>query len=221
MNDPEQNEDRIIPIEDARKGQKKQADNGQKEVAQKDQQHEEAADISRTKAIVEALLFATDSPLSPKKLADLADVEGGVKSVRKIVETLNHEYDGQNRPYQIENIGGGFRLYTRPEFDPWVHELNQTKQQDKLSQAALESLAIISYRQPITRAEIEDIRGVQSGYILRSLIEKSLVKVVGRSDELGRPLLYGTTNDFLETFGLSSLNDLPELDDPDISGGPE
>jgi segregation and condensation protein B len=137
--------------------------------------------------------------------------------MRSLVEELTEEYREQNRAFTIEEIAGGFQLMTRPEFHPWVSKLRETQQQDSLSQAALETLAIVAYRQPITRADIEDIRGVQSGYILRSLIEKSLVRVTGRSEELGRPLLYGTTREFLDAFDLNSLRDLPEIDDPDSS----
>jgi len=160
--------------------------------------------------IVEALLFATPSPLSPSRINDLTGI-GGTKKTESLLQGLKEKYEEENRPCFLQEVAGGYQLRTRPQFDPWVSKLRSKQQQDTLSRAALETLSIIAYRQPITRAQIEDIRGVQSGYILRSLIEKSLVKVTGRSDELGRPLLYATTKKFLEVFGLASLKDLPAL----------
>jgi segregation and condensation protein B len=171
-------------------------------------------DFKEITTIIEALLFAASNPLTTKKLSNLAGA-GGARTARKAVEALREEYDRNQKPYTVSEIDGGFRLLTRPEFDTWVGKLRKKEQSDTLSQAALETLAIVAYRQPIMRADIEDIRGVQSGYILRSLIEKSLVRVAGRSEELGRPLLYATTGKFLDAFGLASLDELPELDDLD------
>ncbi len=162
------------------------------------------------KGIIEALLFSAPTPLSGRKLAELSGA-GDARVVRRIVEALGEDYDSQARAFTVEEVAGGYLLFTRPDFHPWVGKLHRREQEDTLSQAALEALAIVAYKQPITRAQIEDIRGVQSGYILRSLIEKSLVRVAGRSEELGRPLLYGTTAIFLELFGLPSLKELPKL----------
>ncbi len=182
-------------------------------------QQVEAGELSReeVKGLVEALLFAAAGPLSAAKLAGLAGTRGSL--VRSIVEELKAEYDVQSRAFTVEQIAGGYQLLTRQEFHPWVSKLRQREREETLSQAALETLAIVAYRQPIMRAEIEDIRGVQSGYILRSLIEKSLVRVTGRGEELGRPLLYGTTDKFLQLFGLSSLDDLPKLEELDPPSG--
>ncbi len=179
-----------------------------------DSETPEPGELSREeiKRIVEALLFAAGSPLSNRRLHELTGVGGG-GLVRSIVEELKAEYDGRAGAFTLENIAEGHQFLTRPEFEPWVRKLRQKEHEDSLSQAALETLAIVAYRQPIMRAEIEDIRGVQSGYILRSLIEKSLIRVAGRSEELGRPLLYGTTGKFLEVFGLASLKDLPKLEE--------
>ncbi len=168
--------------------------------------------------IVEALLFAAQSPLKPARIRELLGLQN-TQQVAGFVRELQDGYDRDNKPYFVQEVAGGYQLRTRPEFHPWVSKLEQKQQQDTLSQAALETLSIVAYRQPLTRAEIEDIRGVQSGYILRSLIEKALVRVTGRSEELGRPLLYGTTPEFLEAFGLASLNDLPALDNPDTPAG--
>ncbi|MFW6279460.1 MAG: SMC-Scp complex subunit ScpB [Planctomycetota bacterium] len=174
-------------------------------------------EFTEIKTIIEALLFAAEEPLSSSKLAELSGAENG-HVARKAVEALEEEYDFRSKPYAVQEIAGGFRILTRPEFDTWVGKLREKEQTDSLSQAALETLAIVAYRQPIMRAEIEDIRGVSSGYILRSLIEKSLIRVTGRSDELGRPLLYGTTKKFLDAFGLSSLDQMPALDDLEDEG---
>jgi len=169
-------------------------------------------DRQAVKGIIEALLFSSSSPLSAKRMASLAEIKSAAV-VRSICEELKAEYDGQGRAFALEEIAGGYQLLTRPEYHTWLGNLRQKEQEDNLSQAALETLAIIAYRQPITRAQIEDVRGVQSGYILRSLIEKSLVSVQGRSEELGHPLLYATTKQFLDAFSLASLKDLPNLDE--------
>ena len=186
----------IIPIEQARQAQPSQPQR------------------SELKGILEALLFAAAGPLSTGRLAELAGASSAAL-IREVLEELKAEYDGAGHAFALEEIAGGYQLLTRQDFQPWVNRLRHREHEDRLSQAALETLAIIAYRQPITRAEIEDIRGVQSGYILRSLLEKSLVRVVGRSEELGRPLLYGTSREFLEVFGLPSLKALPKLDAPE------
>jgi segregation and condensation protein B len=160
------------------------------------------------KRIVEALLFASDVPLNATRLAGISGAADG-RLVRSIVRGLQHEYESAGRAFCIEEIAGGFQLLTRREFAPWLEKLRQRRERDTLSKAALETLAIVAYRQPVTRAVIEDIRGVQCGHILRSLVDRRLAKVAGRSDELGRPLLYGTTKRFLQAFGLRSLTDLP------------
>ncbi len=164
----------------------------------------------RVKRAVEALLFASETVLKSGKLAELSGAEDG-HQVRELVMELKEEYDDQGRAFCIEEVAGGYRIVTRPRYHRWLKELKRSEQKQSLSQAAMETLAIVAYRQPLNRAEIEDVRGVQSGYILRSLVEKDLVRVVGRSSELGRPLLYGTTSTFLEQFGLDSLDDLPEI----------
>lgn len=160
---------------------------------------------------VEALLFASERPLSESKLATILGIEGATKDIKESIESLNAAYDDSSRAYRIERIAGGYRVLTREEYAPLVSRLYVERQQQKLSQAALETLSIIAYRQPVMRAEIEVIRGVACGEVLRGLMDRRLVKIVGRAEELGRPMLYGTSRDFLQTFGLASLDDLPEV----------
>jgi len=161
------------------------------------------------KSVLEALLFSADRPVSVSRLAELSGASGA-REVRSVLAELRQDYERAERAFAVEEIAGGFQLLSRPEFDPWIARLHDRQQDDTLSKAALETLAIVAYRQPITRAEVEDIRGVGAGHILRSLVDKRLLKVAGRSEELGRALLYGTTNQFLEAFGLRSLKDLPK-----------
>jgi len=187
------------------------AGDGQGEGALEESAGAPACDRDELKRRVEALLFAADKPLSSSKLAAFCGAQDG-REVRSVVKRLQEEYDGQGRAFQVAEIGGGFQLLTRPEYHSWVKRLQQNREQETLSQAALETLAIIAYRQPILRAEIEDIRGVQTGHILRSLAEKGLVRVTGRSEEIGRPLLYGTSREFLNAFGLRDLSELPSIE---------
>lgn len=162
--------------------------------------------------IVEALLFAVHEPISIRKISEI--VEGtDAKEINEIINKLREEYDTYNRAFQIEEIANGFQLLSRPEYHEWISKTRKKTGEAKLSQSALETLAIISYKQPIIRAEIEAIRGVQSGQMIRTLIEKGLVKIVGRDEVLGRPLLYGTTKKFLEFFGLKSIKDLPKIEE--------
>jgi len=204
----------IIPIEEAAEQPAEEAAAEEEPKPKKPKKRPDPPDKDRqaVKGIVEALLFSSSSPLSAKRMASLAEIKSAAV-VRSICEELKAEYDGQGRAFALEEIAGGYQLLTRPEYHTWLGNLRQKEQEDNLSQAALETLAIIAYRQPITRAQIEDVRGVQSGYILRSLIEKSLVSVQGRSEELGHPLLYATTKQFLDAFSLASLKDLPNLDE--------
>ena len=139
------------------------------------------------------------------------DSQDATKQITNAIETLNASYDDTNRAFRIERIAGGYRVMTREELAPLVSRLHAERQMQKLSQAALETLSILAYRQPVMRAEIEVIRGVACGEVLRGLMERRLVKIVGRAEELGRPMLYGTTKDFLNIFGLASLKDLPEV----------
>jgi len=162
---------------------------------------------------VEALLFASERPLSESKMKTVLgiDDDDATKRIKEAINALNVSYDETSRAFRIERIAGGFRVLTREELAPLVSRLHVDRQQQKLSQAALEALSIVAYRQPVMRAEIEVIRGVACGEVLRGLMDRRLVKIVGRAEELGRPMLYGTTRDFLRIFGLASLEDLPEV----------
>lgn len=158
--------------------------------------------------IVEALLFASDAPLSA---ADIARAETDVSEadVREAIDSLRAEYDEAERAFGVYELAGGFQILTRPEFVPYLERFATVSRPARVSSAALEALAIVAYRQPIGRAEIEEIRGVGSAGVLRTLVERDLVEIVGRGEGLGRPLLYGTTDRFLEHFGYGSLEDLP------------
>ncbi|MBS0191281.1 MAG: SMC-Scp complex subunit ScpB [Planctomycetes bacterium] len=142
-----------------------------------------------------------------------AVVESAERIVERLVAALNEEYQGTGRAFRIERIAGGLRLLTLPAFAPTLARFHKDRQQTRLSKAAVETLAIIAYRQPITRAELESIRGVACGEVLKSLIDRHLVGIRGRAEELGRPLLYGTTRQFLDHFGLASTADLPSPDE--------
>ncbi len=164
------------------------------------------------KRIVEALLFSVQEPISVRKISEI--VEGTeAKEIREVIQQLREEYDTNDMVFQIEEIANGFQLLSRPEYHEWISKIRKKSGESKLSQQALETLSIIAYKQPIIRADIEAIRGVQSGQMIRTLIEKGLVKITGRDEVLGRPLLYGTTTKFLDHFGLKSIKDLPKVED--------
>ncbi len=158
---------------------------------------------------LEALLFSTPTPLTAARLADLLGLDS-VKPIRQAMAELNRQYEASARPFRAEQIAGGYQLLTLPVFGPLLQKLHQREVDAKLTSAALETLALVAYKQPIVRADIEAIRGVASGETLRSLMEKHLVKIAGRAEVPGRPILYGTTKRFLDVFGLNSLKDLPK-----------
>ena len=163
-------------------------------------------------SVIEAVLFASDEPLTAERLVGVLET-GSVKQVRRAVGRLNRQYKQQGRAFRIEQIAGGYQMMTLPAYNPWIRRLLRARTDTKLSPAALETLAIVAYKQPVIRADIEAIRGVACGEVLRNLMYKGLVKMVGRAEVLGRPMLYGTTRKFLDTFGLSSLKDLPKTED--------
>ena len=166
---------------------------------------------------IEALLFTADRPLSDARLIELLGSEDlTAAALRDAVEGLNHEYVQSGRVFRVEAVAGGWRVLTLPELAPLIERLRGAREQAKLSQAALETLAIIAYRQPTLRAELEAIRGVACGEVLKTLIERRLVRVTGRAEIVGRPLLYGTSREFLQVFGIQSLEDLPKV----LSGSP-
>ena len=157
---------------------------------------------------LEALLLSTHHPLTPARLVDLLALPGG-KAVRPAVDALNADYERTGRSFRVEQVAGGYQILTLPRFGDVVRRLHARELDAKLTKAAVETLAIIAYKQPILRADVEAIRGVASGETIRSLMEKHLVKIAGRAEEPGRPILYGTTKRFLELFGLNTLKDLP------------
>ncbi len=160
---------------------------------------------------LEAVLLSMDRPISPGRLA--AGLGSGVTAgdVERSVGRLNDRYAATGRSFRIEPVAGGYRLMTLPQFAQAVGAFARSRANARLSRAAIETLAIIAYRQPITRAALEGIRGVACGEVLRSLLERRLVNIAGRAEELGRPILYGTGREFLEAFGIASLRDLPTV----------
>jgi segregation and condensation protein B len=162
-------------------------------------------------SVVEAVLFASDEPLTATRLADIVGIN--VKQLRKHIDDLNEKYKTNNNAFRVEQIAGGYQLLTLNGYNHWLKKLVRARDEGTLSQAALETLAIIAYKQPIIRADIEAIRGVAAGDMIRNLMYKGLVKIVGRAEVVGRPMLYGTTKKFLEIFGLNSLNDLPKAEE--------
>jgi segregation and condensation protein B len=163
-------------------------------------------------AVVEAVLFASDEPLSAERLVNIVEA-GSVKQIRVCIESLNKKYEEGGFSFRIEQIAGGYQMMTLSEFNYWLKKLVRVRADTKLSPAALETLAIIAYKQPVIRADIEAIRGVASGEVIRNLMFKGLVKMVGKAEVLGRPMLYGTTKKFLDVFGLGTLKDLPTAEE--------
>ena len=166
------------------------------------------------KNIVESLIFASEEEINSKQIKDIIDRSGlriGVAEVEEAVNVLNDEYKTNNKSFEILKIAGGFSFATKKEYGRFIGKLIEDKQRKKLSPSALETLAIIAYKQPITRSEMEFIRGVNVDYIVNSLLEKDLITIHGRAETPGRPILYGTTKTFLKVLGLNSLEDLPKL----------
>jgi segregation and condensation protein B len=157
---------------------------------------------------LEAVLFLAREPLSLRKLAQSANLADATEA-RTLLAELRRIYDTRGSAFQVEQLAGGYQLRTRPKFAPWLRPLVPPSEQVRLSPPSLETLAVVAYRQPVLRADVEAIRGVACGEILRQLMDSDLLRIVGRSEELGRPLWYGTTKRFLEVFGLCSLDELP------------
>ena len=166
--------------------------------------------VEELKPILEALLFVSHEPVTLERLTAAVGMVSKA-DIRHALGQLQADYEKTERGLQVSEVAGGFQLTTRPEYAPWIKSLGKTKAAPKLSRSGLESLAIIAYRQPIVRAEIESIRGVETSGVLRTLLERKLVRIVGRKDVPGRPIMYGTTKHFLQHFGLSELGELPPL----------
>jgi segregation and condensation protein B len=167
--------------------------------------------MSDLKAIIEALIFASPEPVTLKALAKLLDTEPK-EDIAAAIDALKQDYD---RPggLQIVEVAGGYQIVTRPELHEWVRRLFHERTTQKLSVAALETLAVIAYKQPVTGPEVAEIRGVNTVGVLSTLMERKLIKIVGRKQVVGRPFLYGTTREFLQRFGLNDLSDLPKVED--------
>lgn len=166
--------------------------------------------------VLEALIFASDESISADDMLraikgiDGEDVSLTIKDIDDIIDELNGKYSELGLAFRIVKVARGYLYATRPEFSSYLGILSSEKSKRRLSQAALETLAIIAYKQPITKPELEQIRGVNSDYILNMLLEKNLITIMGRSETIGRPLLYGTTDEFLKYFGLNQISDLPK-----------
>lgn len=176
-------------------------------------------EAASTRAIVEALIFAAEEPLSSQRIAGIVE-EVTPAAVDDLVAELNAGYLREGRAFQIVTIAGGFRMLTRPEHALWIKLLHRSSR-PRLSQAALETLSIVAYRQPVARTELEGIRGVNVDGVLKTLVERDLVRISGRGEGLGRPLLYATTEHFLEYFGLPDLEALPRAEEVELAPADE
>jgi len=210
MNQPQE-----TPVEEALSREQsapEQADGVVDEVADTPEPAEGDVEEPVDLRVMEALLFGTHHPLTAGRLSELMGLPS-TKPIRRAVRELNQQYEQSGRSFRIEQVAGGFQLLTLPDFGEHLKRLHQKEVDAKLTRAAMETLAIIAYKQPILRADVESIRGVACGETIRSLMEKHLVKIAGRAELPGRPILYGTTRRFLELFGLNNLKDLPQSEE--------
>ncbi|MFC1632280.1 SMC-Scp complex subunit ScpB [Candidatus Omnitrophota bacterium] len=164
------------------------------------------------KQIIEALLFASNKPLTCSEIKEVLE-ETETPEIKSQLAALKQEYQDSGRSFNIQEIAGGYQIATNPQFASWLSKLYTKSRKEKLSRPSLETLAIIAYRQPVTRLEIEDIRGVNVDGVVKTLLDRYLVRISGRKQIPGRPFLYGTTKQFLELFGLQSLSDLPKIEE--------
>jgi segregation and condensation protein B len=176
-------------------------------------------DDFKVKAILESLFFVSDSPIRLEVLVEILP-ESSKEDILEGIRRIQAEYGDPSKGIELAEIAGGYQFRTKPGWAEWVSRLKKTKAV-KLSQAALETLAIVAYRQPVIRPAIEEIRGVDSGSVLHTLMERGLIKMIGRKDLPGRPIVYGTSKAFLELFGLGSLSDLPKLQEIQPPPAPE
>ena len=167
---------------------------------------------AEVRAVLEALIYVSTHPLTPR---DIEKVLGGVpkKAWQAALEEIRAEYARDGRGLQLVEVAGGFQITTRPEYNDWVRELLDPRAPTRLSVQALETLAVIAYKQPVTLPEIIDLRGVKSGGVIKTLLEKRLIRITGRKEVVGRPMLYGTTKEFLLHFGLKDVGDLPRIEE--------
>ncbi len=167
-------------------------------------------EMDQLKKVIESLLFVSETPLTPKRIASFVK-DTTAEEISKALAALQEEINQMDRSFQVIQIAEGFQLVTRPEYHKWAKELYKVISKTRLSKASMEALAIIAYKQPVTRAEVEAIRGVEVSNLIQSLLEKKMIRILGRAETPGRPLLYGTTHEFLIHFGLKDLSDLPKV----------
>jgi segregation and condensation protein B len=167
-------------------------------------------DETQLTRVLEGLVFVSSQPIALKRLQEVIQ-ESDHQTIRRVIDRLNGEYQQTGRAFRIQEVAGGYQLVTLPEIAPWVKRLLQMPRESTLSKPALEALAIIAYRQPITKADIEAIRGVDATATLETLMERQFIRSAGRKDSPGRPILYGTTEEFLRHFGLKGLEALPPM----------
>ena len=168
-------------------------------------------DNNDLKYVIEALLFASERPLTAEQIKQAFDENLSAEDISSSLEALRTDYEAQGRGFRLFEIAGGYQLVTDPRFSAYLKKFYQEREKKRLSQASLETLSVIAYRQPVTRADIEFIRGVNVDGALKTLLEKGIVKIIGRKEVPGRPMLYGTTREFLDHFGLKSVKELPAL----------
>src|SRR6266581_2533602 len=161
--------------------------------------------------VVEALLFASDTPVEASRIQEVLDLESPAVA-RELVENLRGRLDAEGRALQVMEVGGGFRLVTRPEVAPWLVKLARSRTRSRLSRPSLETLAIVAYHQPVSRPDIDAVRGVNSEAVLDNLLDRRMIRIAGRKEAPGRPYLYETTRDFLVAFGLRDVSDLPRVE---------
>ena len=182
------------------------------EETQKTERENPAPDEDALKKIIEALIFASDKPIAIKQIKDIiGDMD--TRLIRKLINDLKEEFAKDQRSFNISEVAGGFQFSTDPAYSRWLKKLYKIKQSDYLTGPSLETVAIIAYRQPVTKADIEFIRGVAVDGVISNLMQKGFIKVVGKKDVVGKPYLYGTTALFLQYFGLNAIEDLPALSD--------
>jgi segregation and condensation protein B len=165
------------------------------------------------KKIIEALIFITDHPIPSSEIKKLLEKEAEGTDIDQIIRDIGEEYKQRQSPVELRFIAGGWQFSTKREYSEWIRKLYKDRTTLRLSASSLETLSIIAYKQPITRSEIEEIRGVEVTGVLETLLERKLIKIAGRKETVGRPMLYGTTVDFLKHFGLSHLSELPSLEE--------
>ena len=173
---------------------------------------EDLEDPEKAKCVIEALIFAASKPLSLSEIRKTMKILSA-QEIKKKIEEIREEYVNTGRPFEVIEIAGGYEISTKREFAPWILKIELQKKARQASQSALETLAILAYKQPLTRAEIEELRGVDTSGVLGTLMDRKFVKIVGKKEVPGRPFVYGTTEKFLEHFGLNVLGDLPSIEE--------